>query len=1235
MRVRPPPPSELAEGGRGRARRTAADRSAFGRPFPRIGALAAAVLVALLMAVPIAYVGGFGSGIAQSVALTPPNGVGSPSAIHPSAAASHPSSRAPSQPDVGASCAQFQHDWAIRYGSGPAPPAVAGTDPTGCVPGPDEQGVTLFSNRSLSASRYEISVSLPSAAASSPSTLGEFWLSLTVRGVGCSLDGQSVLRIDFAPPGSPLGGSGGWAVRAPVWGLDPAGSCDPRCENTTAYYPIDGQSFCLDNMLLQGVGASNGPVPLFASGDSVRLTITDGGGKGLTVYANDSTRPILSTVWSYAAASMIGGSPVEPFGDLANATSGWTFGGSVAFGWTNCPWVTGSAATACNSYDGAVTAALAFPTVTNASFWNASTVGYADRYSGYDPWSSSGACNGDPNLTACLDFAANGGTGNYPGVAVSAGGGAAWVEFGTNATGTVGPLGPGVALSANGSRSINDPAILTALSASANSTVVIVRVRATDPRGTTNVAFSAVWCFGGGGNTVPSALTISGTRAPGAGNGSEDAYWNATFPRGNNATGGTLFYSVSESFSPTDPGSPRVFGKLNLPSGGLSCGPIASPATLPVRVVTLSEGYRVSWSYPAVAEPFVRNFSLIATPASGPSVIEPIPVSPAPSGVRTADILGLLPGVPYTLYAHSTQVDGRAGPTSPSGLPGSGTYPPLLGNLSAPSLLLWQPTDSETFLASATGGSGPYSFQFEFGNGTTVWSYRQSASVSLSHAFPNYLGVARVELTVNDSVGDVSAPATVLVEVRATPDGVPVVLSTGDGSVGISWASPTSPSAPVSRYVVFYAESADALAVFTSSWPSNGSGTSSVLLWNTSRTQFNFSARDGTPVFVEVIAWNAYGAGLAPSSGPATGVPAPFELVGFAPAPGAAYGGAAPFTASLSAATTQGTNNGLSSAIFTLSELSPVARPLNQVVVAGLANASNGTTTAGWANATFTIGFTGTFLVQVHLEDALLDPALIPSLDLYVGTGVAPTLSIALSSQTPVPFAGSPVDFLARASGTPGPYNFSWAFGDGTSAFDAGSAPSHRYALPGTYTALLTVVDNATLGSASIAQSIQVNAYPVVRISASAGNGALAWTFQAIEFGGSGPAQIAWNFGDGKTGNQQIASHTYANPGEYTVRVTLADPAGIPAVSSNLTIYAGVPRSVESFAQSAAAIGLILILSVGLLLLAVLTVVYYRRAQRAELLAETGLAPTYPKDRTPPPKALAEPTPDRPDDPPD
>ncbi|MFB6230277.1 MAG: PKD domain-containing protein, partial [Salinibacter sp.] len=62
------------------------------------------------------------------------------------------------------------------------------------------------------------------------------------------------------------------------------------------------------------------------------------------------------------------------------------------------------------------------------------------------------------------------------------------------------------------------------------------------------------------------------------------------------------------------------------------------------------------------------------------------------------------------------------------------------------------------------------------------------------------------------------------------------------------------------------------------------------------------------------------------------------------------------------------------------------------------------------------------------------------------------------------------------------------------------------------------------------------------------------------------PVEYRWNFGDGSTGSGLTASHTFAEPGTYTVTFTASNEAG--EASQSLTVNATQPASIASINAS-------------------------------------------------------------------
>jgi len=241
-----------------------------------------------------------------------------------------------------------------------------------------------------------------------------------------------------------------------------------------------------------------------------------------------------------------------------------------------------------------------------------------------------------------------------------------------------------------------------------------------------------------------------------------------------------------------------------------------------------------------------------------------------------------------------------------------------------------------------------------------------------------------------------------------------------------------------------------------------------------------------------------------------------------------------------------------------------------------------------------------------------------------VGTGAAPL--VALSVLTPTPYEGGSVAFAASVTEGTGPYEYSWNFGDGTNATDAGPLPTHTYATPGETTASVSVTDNSTGATTTVDRTFLIYALPTVSIvTSTGGSGGLSFDFQAVVSGGSGPSTVNWSFGDGLTATGPNASHTYAQSGSYTVHAKVTDPTGLTS-SSSVTVYAGVGKSSVPFLGGADGIAILAIVLVLAVLLAASTLYYCGRYRRVQLLeGERSAEPMYGEETRPPPPELPSP----------
>jgi len=148
---------------------------------------------------------------------------------------------------------------------------------------------------------------------------------------------------------------------------------------------------------------------------------------------------------------------------------------------------------------------------------------------------------------------------------------------------------------------------------------------------------------------------------------------------------------------------------------------------------------------------------------------------------------------------------------------------------------------------------------------------------------------------------------------------------------------------------------------------------------------------------------------------------------------------------------------------------------------------------------------------------------------------------------------GATLNATASVTGGTGPFNYSWAFGDGATAWGANT--SHVYAAPGMY--LLTVITKDAGGGVSSATSqVTVEPLPTVAVAASPSNVTdvgIPVSFATLASGGVSPGTSYWTFGDGATANGTTVHHTYSTAGTYFATVHYTDAAGEP-VSNYTTV---------------------------------------------------------------------------------
>ncbi len=158
--------------------------------------------------------------------------------------------------------------------------------------------------------------------------------------------------------------------------------------------------------------------------------------------------------------------------------------------------------------------------------------------------------------------------------------------------------------------------------------------------------------------------------------------------------------------------------------------------------------------------------------------------------------------------------------------------------------------------------------------------------------------------------------------------------------------------------------------------------------------------------------------------------------------------------------------------------------------------------------------------------------------------------------------------------------SWAWTFGDGDTSTAANSV-THVYDDPGTYTATLVVTDNDGAPSATATRQVTVTA-PLANVAPTAAFTATTAGL-TVSVNGSDSADSdgtvdswAWDFGDGSpvvTTQTASTTHTYSNPGPYTVSLVVTDDDGAPSTAVTRDVTATTPPPVvaaDAFARSVA-----------------------------------------------------------------
>ncbi len=191
---------------------------------------------------------------------------------------------------------------------------------------------------------------------------------------------------------------------------------------------------------------------------------------------------------------------------------------------------------------------------------------------------------------------------------------------------------------------------------------------------------------------------------------------------------------------------------------------------------------------------------------------------------------------------------------------------------------------------------------------------------------------------------------------------------------------------------------------------------------------------------------------------------------------------------------------------------------------------------------------------------------------------VSPTLlppTAAFSAAPAAGFVPLAVTFTDQSVNGGSPItSWAWSFGDGgTSTLQS---PSHTYSAAGTYTVSLAVTNAVGSDTDTIPNLITASVVPVPPTAdfsgtPTSGDAPLAVTFTDLSTPGTSPITTRlWDFGDQTTSTEVSPSHTYTNPGSYTVVLSVSTAAGDDTENKAAYIVVSAPLLPPTAAFSAA-----------------------------------------------------------------
>ena len=151
--------------------------------------------------------------------------------------------------------------------------------------------------------------------------------------------------------------------------------------------------------------------------------------------------------------------------------------------------------------------------------------------------------------------------------------------------------------------------------------------------------------------------------------------------------------------------------------------------------------------------------------------------------------------------------------------------------------------------------------------------------------------------------------------------------------------------------------------------------------------------------------------------------------------------------------------------------------------------------------------------------------------------------------------------FTNNCSITAGSITYQWSFGDGS--FSTTLNTTHNYLAAGNYTVKLVVTSNNGCNESTI-KTVVVNPVPVAIFSIN-NNGqclvANSFSFTNTSTIGSGTLSYQWSFGDGSFSTSATPVHSFANNGNFIVKLVATSNNGCKDSSTQTATVYPMPKA--------------------------------------------------------------------------